>query len=707
MRLSAIGRISALAISTAGLTHTSNAQQAEPMQKVEISGSAASYDPRRDDTASKIVVPQEDLARYGDATLADALKRVPGITVRSTGRGSDVQMRGLGAGYTQILLNGQPAPWGFSIDSLSPTQVERIEVLRSASAEFSTESVAGTINIVLKKTVRTAQRTLELNAGADRIDQTRRAMLQWAGKHADFSYAVSFYLRHSGTERLLTFDERSWTPGSTLYSQRSSESQLDANFNFMNLVSRLQWTLPGGDTLVWETLANGMHFGTRADQHTVALLGGQPRIAHNDRHGRVNNRLLKTDLEWTRKLPGSAKLELKLGGQRGSAQNDSRRYGFAADGGALLDSTVNVAARSRGWSGSGKLAAPFADNHAIRAGWETSGLARDDERRQHDAPLAGSALFDSAESFAARNSRLAFFAQDEWTINPKWSVYLGARREALRTTVDGSSNHAAVWSPIVQTLYKLRPEAGDQLRVALARTFKAPQHDELVPRRTLYETNTSTNPDTQGNPRLRPELAMGFDASYEYYWGKDAMLSASVSARRIRDYINSRVQLGADGRWLATPFNNGAASTRSVELEARVPLSPRLKVRAAAGRHWSEVAAVPVPDNRIAQQVPLSATFSADYAIGTHSVGANYVQTHGGWSRRSVRESAYTAIRRELDVYALWRPGSGQQVRFFVGNLLRSGKQQTTGYEDETGRTHYASFEPAYVTARLTLELKF
>jgi outer membrane receptor for ferrienterochelin and colicins len=264
-----------------------------------------------------------------------------------------------------------------------------------------------------------------------------------------------------------------------------------------------------------------------------------------------------------------------------------------------------------------------------------------------------------------------------------------------------------VWSPIAQTLYKLRPEAGDQLRFALARTFKAPQHDELVPRRTLYETNTSTNPDTQGNPRLRPELAMGFDASYEYYWGKDAMLSASVSARRIRDYINTRVLLGADGRWLATPFNDGAASTRSLELETRFPLSPHLKVRAAAGRHWSEVAAVPVPGNRIAQQVPLSATFSADYAIGTHSVGANYVQTHGGWTHRSVRESAYTAIRRELDVYALWHPGSGQQVRFFVGNLLRSGKQQTTGYEDETGRTHYASFEPAYVTARITLELKF
>lgn len=38
-------------------------------------------------------------------------------------------MRGLGAGYTQILINGERAPAGFSMDSLAPDVIERIEVL--------------------------------------------------------------------------------------------------------------------------------------------------------------------------------------------------------------------------------------------------------------------------------------------------------------------------------------------------------------------------------------------------------------------------------------------------------------------------------------------------------------------------------------------------------------------------------------------------
>jgi outer membrane receptor for ferrienterochelin and colicin len=93
------------------------------------------YDPRRDDTATKIVVTQEEIARYGDTSVVDVLKRVPGITVSSpNGRGGQTRMRGLGAGYTQILINGERAPGGFTIDSLSPDVIERIEVLRAASA---------------------------------------------------------------------------------------------------------------------------------------------------------------------------------------------------------------------------------------------------------------------------------------------------------------------------------------------------------------------------------------------------------------------------------------------------------------------------------------------------------------------------------------------------------------------------------------------
>ncbi|MDR8085857.1 Plug domain-containing protein, partial [Acinetobacter baumannii] len=76
-----------------------------PGSQGEIKGSSGSYVPRRDDTATRTVIGREELGRYGDRSVLDALKRVPGVTVDANqARGGTIQMRGLGAGYTQVLI---------------------------------------------------------------------------------------------------------------------------------------------------------------------------------------------------------------------------------------------------------------------------------------------------------------------------------------------------------------------------------------------------------------------------------------------------------------------------------------------------------------------------------------------------------------------------------------------------------------------------
>ncbi|UUZ56513.1 TonB-dependent receptor [Massilia sp. H-1] len=65
---------------------------------------------------------------------------------------------------------------------------------------------------------------------------------------------------------------------------------------------------------------------------------------------------------------------------------------------------------------------------------------------------------------------------------------------------------------------------------------------------------------TRANPALRPELAWGLDAGYERYFGKNGSFSVSAYARRIDDAIVNDLSEDARG-WVATPFNNGRAST--------------------------------------------------------------------------------------------------------------------------------------------------
>ncbi len=107
---------------------------------------------RRESTAAKIVIGREEIEKQGDATLGEVLKRLPGVTIGGApGRGGAIRMRGLGGGYTQILMDGERVPPGFSIDALTPEQVERIEILRAPTAETGARAIAGTINIVLRE----------------------------------------------------------------------------------------------------------------------------------------------------------------------------------------------------------------------------------------------------------------------------------------------------------------------------------------------------------------------------------------------------------------------------------------------------------------------------------------------------------------------------------------------------------------------------
>ena len=76
--------------------------------KVEVSGQPTDNALRRNSTASKIVIGREELLRFGDGNLADLMRRLPGVTPTGRpGRGGGVAMRGMGGGFTQILVNGE------------------------------------------------------------------------------------------------------------------------------------------------------------------------------------------------------------------------------------------------------------------------------------------------------------------------------------------------------------------------------------------------------------------------------------------------------------------------------------------------------------------------------------------------------------------------------------------------------------------------
>ncbi len=683
------------------------------IEQVEIKGSANSYDPRRDDTATKIVVNSEEIAKYGDTNVLDVLKRVPGITVNSgaNGRGGEIRMRGLGAGYTQVLVNGERAPAGFSMDSLAPDSIERIEVLRAASAEFSTQSVAGTINIILKRAVKNRLRELKLAAQGSSNGYGPNASLQMSDRDGAFSYSISANLAQDRFKFDSFGDERGTDTAGRPNLARSLGLAQDGKFTFFNLSPRLNWTLGQDNVLTSQTFITANRFDNDIRETSVTSLGAP--MPYPDLLNEVDNssRYLREDLSWARKFADGGKLDLKVGVNLGKSKSMTDRTA------TRLDTGIYVEGRERGLNSTGKYAKTLEKGHTFAFGWD-GGVDTRDDLRDETRRLPGQSGLELDQDSEARVKRLAVFAQDEWNITPAWSMYLGARWEGIRTHAEGNTFGEAdassnVWSPIMQTLYKIPGKKGDQVRLALTRTYKAPGLQGLSPRRFTSENNSSTEPDFQGNPNLKPELAFGIDAAYEHYWAEGALVSISASSRKISDFTRTLVYF--DGaRWVSTPSNQDSAVTRSLEIETKFPLkavmadAPAVDLRASVNRNWSRVESVPGPYNRLDQQTPLTVNLGVDYKVGQLSTGGSFAYRRGGPVRVSLNQRAYTWPRRDLDVYALWKFDAQRQLRFAVGNVFSEDFQSENSIDDPRVGSQTRSFTfPQGVRYRLTYEFKF
>ncbi|MCB1994509.1 MAG: TonB-dependent receptor plug domain-containing protein, partial [Rhodoferax sp.] len=137
---------------------------APPAQRVEIRAAPGSE--RRADVAGRQVIGRADLLRHGDTQLADALQRVPGITVERRGQGIELKLSGLGDGRTLVLLNGEPLPRGVPLDSIALDTLERVEIVNGASVETA-QAIAGTINLVTRRPTTLATRDVRLSLASE------------------------------------------------------------------------------------------------------------------------------------------------------------------------------------------------------------------------------------------------------------------------------------------------------------------------------------------------------------------------------------------------------------------------------------------------------------------------------------------------------------------------------------------------------------
>lgn len=165
-------------------------------------------DAKRDLSVIADVVTAEDVGKFPDKNVAEALQRVPGIVVnREFGEGERVSLRGTAPNLTKTLLNGHSvatADW-FILDQVASTRsfnyltlpaeiIGRLEVYKSPQADVEEGGVGGTINVITRNPLDLDPLTLSASVQAaysdlsGKVDPQVSGLVSW--KNADESFGV-------------------------------------------------------------------------------------------------------------------------------------------------------------------------------------------------------------------------------------------------------------------------------------------------------------------------------------------------------------------------------------------------------------------------------------------------------------------------------------------------------------------------------------
>ncbi|MFZ6819985.1 TonB-dependent receptor plug domain-containing protein [Undibacterium sp. Ji22W] len=695
------------------------AKKPEP-QRVEIQARNETQLARQD-AAAKTIIGTADLVKFGDTNVLDAMRRVPGVQVNN----NKIQLVGMNANYTQVLIDGEP-PRGVNVEDIPMQMIERIEIYRTANAQFSTQAVGGTVNIILKRTASTAQQSIKVTVGHVQREQ---GSVEWnnSGKQGNFSHAVAVTagLNSAGANVPRDTKTEQTIADSTgkVLQQYDSLTERRMTDRDIRISPRLQYKTDSNINLTSTTMfAYGS--GEADSTKEYDFLQGAPldiaKIRYRDTNERAN---LNSTIRATANIGTDWKLDISGGFHASHMKNSQSSQNFKTgndtNGDLSFVRNYDTDVRVLGAHTSGKVSIPTNTEHDLVIGWTGSGTTVHIDRNQTDIYASSAQPIYLPQSARNELFKSALYAQDEWKFQKNSSVYLGLRWESLGINSEGSAQDkskysTSVLSPIVQTLWQLDPQNTDRIRLGLARTYQAPNDFYLVSPKIYSVNNSIQNPNFVGNPKLRPELAWGLDAAFEHN-GKDGLNYAVRAKVQQVDDLHRDTIYFENNAWWKKYINTGSAVGQSLELSTQFPLkrfmtdAPDVDVSMTYMHFWSDVKGLPQPFNQLnpyTYQFTLNLNYRMKDLPLTMGMNAKLQDSH--WQQISLTDREYVKSPATLDLFGLWKFDKQNQMRLAINNITNSKMTDATSRSNVPG--YISTLHTAVDRARnvsLSFEHKF
>jgi iron complex outermembrane receptor protein len=171
----------------------------QELDKVTVTGIRraieASIDTKQAESTVVEAISAEDIGKLPDASIADSLARLPGLTAqRFGGRPQEINIRGFAGDFSTALLNGREQVSlgnnrGVEFDQYPSELMSQVVVHKTTSADMIGQGLSGTVNLKTVRPLTYDERTIALNARADVNDLNGN---KENGSRYSFSYIDQF-----------------------------------------------------------------------------------------------------------------------------------------------------------------------------------------------------------------------------------------------------------------------------------------------------------------------------------------------------------------------------------------------------------------------------------------------------------------------------------------------------------------------------------
>jgi iron complex outermembrane receptor protein len=224
----------ALMSATMLLVGTANAQEAEKdpkaedaetLDRVTVKGIRSAIekaiDTKRDNTSIVESISAEDIGKLPDASIADSIARLPGLTAqRDRGRAQQINIRGLSGDFAATTLNGREqvslnANRGVEFDQYPSELISAVTVYKTPDASLVGQGLSGTIDMQTVSPLAYGERVVALNYRADQneLDNRKaygnRYSFSYIDQFADNTVGISLGYAHLDSPGQINLDE-SW-----------------------------------------------------------------------------------------------------------------------------------------------------------------------------------------------------------------------------------------------------------------------------------------------------------------------------------------------------------------------------------------------------------------------------------------------------------------------------------------------------------------